>query len=206
MLRFMAEAFSLGLSTGPYCLTACAPLMVPFMLADGRGTWRGNFLLLLEFVGGRLAAYLVFGLAAGAVGAAFAGRLPPRLLHAAVLVSGLLMLLVMVLKTMPQASFCAWALRSRGLKRLPFAFGFIVGINLCPPFVAGLVQVVQLASIWYGAAYFLAFFAGTSLYMIPFFAVVPFAFMKRLQEIGALTCGLTGLWFVGLGLYGLFRG
>ncbi|MEI8190624.1 MAG: hypothetical protein WCI75_13010, partial [candidate division NC10 bacterium] len=62
------------------------------------------------------------------------------------------------------------------------------------------------ASLWYGMAYFLAFFAGTSLYMAPFFAVVPFAFMKRVQEIGALTCGLTGLWFTGLGLYGLFRG
>ncbi|MBI5245233.1 MAG: sulfite exporter TauE/SafE family protein [Elusimicrobia bacterium] len=206
MTRFLAEGFSLGLSTGPYCLSACAPLLVPFMLADGRGTWRGNALLLAEFIAGRLAAYLLFGLAAGAIGSAFAGRLPPRLLYAAMAFSGLLMLAIMALKTAPQLSLCAWALRSRGLKRLPFALGFVVGVNVCPPFVAGLAQALRLASPSAGASYFLAFFIGTTLYMLPLFAIVPLAFMKRLQDIGAIACGLTGLWFTGLGLHGLFKG
>jgi len=200
----LAEAFSLGLSTGPYCLTSCAPLLVPFMLADGRG-WRGNALLLAEFVAGRLAAYLLFGALAGALGSAFAGRLPPKLLSAALLVSGLLLLAVLALKTAPKLPLCAWAMRAKGVQRLPFVLGFLVGINICPPFAAGLVRVLELGGAAQGLAYFSAFFAGTTLYLVPLFAVVPLAFVQRLQSAGALACGLSGLWFAGLGIFGLIR-
>jgi sulfite exporter TauE/SafE len=201
----LGEAFSLGLSTGPYCLTSCAPLLVPFLMAEGRGGWGGGARLLGEFIAGRLAAYLLFGLAAGALGAAAGGRLPPKALHAAVLCSGLFMLAVLALKTAPHLRLCAWAMRTKSVRRLPFVLGFLVGINICPPFVAGLLRVLGLGGALQGAAYFAAFFAGTTLYLVPLFAVVPFAFIRRLQNIGALACGLTGLWFTGMGLYGLMQ-
>lgn len=204
MSALFAEAFALGLSTGPYCLSSCAPLLVPYMLADGRG-WKGSALLLAEFVLGRLAAYLLFGALAGALGSAFAGRLPPRLLSLALLVSGLLLLAALALKAAPKLPLCAWAMRSKSAQRLPFVLGFLVGINVCPPFAAGLVRVLELGGALRGLAYFAAFFAGTTLYLLPLFAVVPLGVHERLRNAGVLACGLSGLWFAGLGLLGLLR-
>ena len=59
MTALLAEGFGLGLSTGLYCLGACAPLFVPYLLAEGGG-WRPQLRALVEFMAGRLAAYLLF--------------------------------------------------------------------------------------------------------------------------------------------------
>ncbi len=206
MTRIWLEGFGLGLSTGPYCFTACAPLLVPYLFAEGRLRWRGNLLLLAEFMGGRLAAYLLAGAAAGLVGSRVSGHLPPGLLNGAILVSGLLMLAVAAFKTAPRLSACATAARSSWARRIPFVLGFIIGINLCPPFVAGLTRVLQLGGPGLGAGYFASFFIGTSLYLLPVLVAVPLTSHKRTQFIGSLACGLTGLWFTILGAAGLFGG
>ncbi len=215
------EGFGLGIATGPYCFTACAPLLVPYLMAEGRQVWKGNFLLLLEFMAGRLAAYLLIGAMAGLVGTRFSGQLPQGLLSAAILVSGVLMLLVAAMKLMPRQNsgenraarfwsaaplaLCHWASGSRWVRRIPFVLGFVVGVNLCPPFVAGLMRVLQQGHPGWGAAYFAAFFVGTSLYLLPVMALVPVVFQKRASFVGSLACALTGLWFTVLGAAGLLR-
>jgi len=203
LTRLLAEGFTLGLSTGTYCLTACAPILVPYMLTDQRAGWKGNALLLAEFMGGRLAAYLLFGFAAGLTGAKLIGHLPSWTMHAALLVSGLLMLSYLFVKAAPGSKLCAVAWVSKGIKRLPFALGFALGINLCPPFVAGLVRVLALGSAYLGTLYFAAFFVGTSLYLVPLALAAPLLSHKRLQFIGALSGALAGLWFTASGIVGL---
>ena len=76
------EGFFLGLSTGLYCLGACAPVFVPYLLAEGSGG-RFQARAVAEFMAGRLAAYLLFAVAVGALGARFQG-LSPRLVGAVV--------------------------------------------------------------------------------------------------------------------------
>jgi len=49
------EGALLGLSTGFYCLTACLPLLAPYLLAEGKALWRENFKILMQFLGGRQA-------------------------------------------------------------------------------------------------------------------------------------------------------
>jgi sulfite exporter TauE/SafE len=200
----LAEGFALGLSTGPYCLTACAPLLVPYMLAEKRTGWRGNIALLAEFMGGRLIAYLLFGVAAGWLGAKVAGHLPPRATSAAILASGLLMLFYLFAKNAPGSQWCAARWVSQGIRHLPLVLGFILGINLCPPFVAGLVRVLSLGSALLGMVYFAAFFVGTSLYVMPLAAATPWVGQKRLQFVGTLACALAGVWFTASGLIGLW--
>ena len=203
LTRLLIEGFTLGLSTGPYCLTACAPLVIPYMLAEQRTGWRGNILLLAEFLGGRLVAYLIFGFAAGLAGEKLHGHLPSWMIPLALLVSGLLMLFYLMIKAAPSSKLCAAAWVSKGIQRLPFALGFALGMNLCPPFVTGLVRVLALGTALLGTLYFAAFFVGTSLYLLPLTLATPFLSQKRMGFIGTLSGALAGLWFTASGLFGL---
>lgn len=200
MTGLLAEGFSLGLATGVYCLGACGPILAPYLLAEGAEGAAAHGRMLAEFLAGRLAAYLAFAVAVSLWGARHPSAGSGPLAAAGLLVSGLLMLVYAVVKNAPRLSFCAPLARSRALRRLPAALGFLVGINVCPPFAAGLVRLLSLSGPLAAAAYFAAFFAGTTIYMLPFMACAPLARWQRLRTIAALASGLSGLWFAGLGL------
>ncbi len=196
----------LGLATGPYCLTACAPMLVPYVLASVEGRRRRGLLTLGEFLTGRFLAYVLFGAAAGFFSGRFSGTLPARGVAAAVFGAGVLMLLYSLPKTFPTVRMCAHMNAFPGLRRLPLALGFLAGINICPPFLAGVARVLESGSAGFGGVYFAAFFAGTSVYLLPLAAALPFTHIKRLQSIGTLACGVAGLWFMGTGVVGLLKG
>lgn len=204
MISYLIEGFALGISTGPYCFSACSPMLVPYLLADSRSNWKGNIKLLLEFVMGRLVAYLLFGTVAGMIAKEFSGQIPPIIIKGSVLLSGFLMLAYFLYKKFPHLSFCKIVLKPEWSNRFPFILGFLIGINLCPPFVTGLIRVFESGSVEFGIIYFAAFFFGTTLFLIPLIALVPFVLTKRLQFIGELTCAFTSLWFIGIGMAGLF--
>ena len=87
-------------------------------------------------------------------------------------------------------------------KRLPLALGFVTGINICPPFAAGFLRLMELADIVKGFVYFIGFFASTSLFISPVLLGTPWL-GRRANEIGRLTLLLAGLWYIVLGLQGL---
>ena len=53
-----AEAFLLGISSGPVCLASCSPVLLPVLAAE-RQPARGTGIVLGKFLAGRLAGYLV---------------------------------------------------------------------------------------------------------------------------------------------------
>lgn len=198
MLGLAAEGFSLGLSTGLYCLGACAPLFVPYLLAESRG-WSRQVFVLAQFMAGRLAAYLLFGAAAGWAGARFQG--PPFWAEGpGIFLSGLALLLFGLAQNAPRLRACLPPSFTKTLGGIPFLLGFLLGINICPPFIAGLIRLFALKSAALGALYFAAFFAGTTLYMLPLAATVPLSRLARLKNIAAVASLLSGLWFMSLGL------
>ena len=79
---------------------------------------------------------------------------------------------------------------------MPFALGFLTGINVCPPFLTGLVVVLDLGSALSGAVFFAAFFAATSLYLLPALGVWPWLSSARAQGVGRLALFLAGLWYL----------
>ena len=159
--------------------------------------------MLAEFMMGRFAAYLVFAVAVTSFGARHPGFSSKPMIAVGLLVSGLLMLVYSLMRNAPRLSFCAPLAGSAALRRLPLAFGFLVGINVCPPFAAGLLRLLSLGGPAAGAAYFTAFFAGTTVYMLPFLAAAPLARWERLRSVAALASGLAGLWFAALGAFRL---
>jgi sulfite exporter TauE/SafE len=51
------QGFVLGLSSGTVCAAYCAPVLVPYLLGEGRGILQ-NFVALIQFLLGRLLGYL----------------------------------------------------------------------------------------------------------------------------------------------------
>jgi len=67
----------LGLSNGLVCLAYCAPVLVPYMLGEGKGVFR-NISLTAQFLGGRLLGYLIFGIIAWGINKRVLGTLGYR--------------------------------------------------------------------------------------------------------------------------------
>jgi len=204
MPAIFLEGALLGLSTGLYCLTACLPLLAPYLMAEGKALWRENLKILFQFLGGRLAAYLLFAVLASLAGQAGKNSMPPWLLPAATAACGLIMIVLAAFRISTGASACLLKTDLNPFfRRLPMAMGFLTGINICPPFAAGFLRLLELADIPRGIAYFCGFFCSTSLFVSPVLLGTPWL-GARANEIGRLALLLAGLWYTALGLKGLF--
>lgn len=134
--KLILAGAELGLAAGAGCLAFCAPVAGAAMLASGERGGRGGARSLGSFLLGRLAGYLVFGSAAGALGRMVAWDPgSPVALAAGVLLAAAL------IATGFAAGRSAWfelrlcpAAGAR-LSRLPLALGFLSGLNVCPAFV-----------------------------------------------------------------------
>jgi len=200
-----SEGFLLGLSTGFYCLASCLPLLAPYLMAEGKAAWKFNFYIFLQFLGGRFAAYMLFALLASLAGKAGQYALPSWLLPASMAGCGGLMAFLAVSRVSVKGGPCflkkdlnPW------FSRLPLVLGFVTGINICPPFAAGFIRLLELADVPKGFAYFGGFFAATSLFISPVLLGTPWL-GRRANEIGRLTLLIAGLWYLALGLSGLFK-
>lgn len=186
-----------GLSVGAFCLAYCFPFMSVFFVAEERSP-KKNFFALLEFLAGRLAGYLCFGLLVGYLGEKF----DPRWLRLATDISFLvlsLILLFYLLGLVREKSLCHTPKFLKG--RSPAFMGFFMGINLCPPFLLSVTYVFSQHSPLYGMLYFALFFLASSVYFLP---VVFLGLASRAQEfrIVARVSGflVAGIFFI----YGIY--
>jgi len=203
MPALFSEGFLLGLSTGAYCLASCLPVLAPYLLAGGDRNWRGNFLIFAEFLAGRFIAYTLFALGAALLGKVSGPYLPQGALAGGMVLTALFMFYFLFSGRLKKHAPCLAALPAAWAeKRIPFLLGFLTGINICPPFAAGLFRLMGLADVLKGLCYFGGFFSATSLFMLP--ALTPTPFMdRRLKNIGRMTLFLAALWYFFLGLRGL---
>lgn len=202
MIRMIAEGWLLGLSTGPYCLGACMPFMIPYLFAEGQSTWGGNLKIIGEFLLGRFLAYLLFGALVGWIGELLQPYLSQRIASAALGATAALMLLYALVKSLPQWTVCAWmSRRLRGIS-MPVVLGFLIGINVCPPFLIAVARLLQVGGLASGVIFFLGFFAGTSLYTLPLLGVSPLTQQVRFQHIGTLSAILVGSWYLIMAFFG----
>ncbi|MCM8770986.1 MAG: sulfite exporter TauE/SafE family protein [Candidatus Omnitrophica bacterium] len=199
------EGFVLGLSTAGYCLGACMPFLVPYLLAEARPSAWANLKYILEFLFGRLLAYIIFASVMSVLGKNFQGLVFAKVLAIAMIISAFLMLAFAGVKNFPQLHFCAKISKNRFFIRIPFFLGFLVGINICPPFMVGMIRLLELARVVKGLVYFLGFFLGTALYTLPLLSVTWLAKIKRLQNIGVLAAFITGGWFLIIGVFSLIK-
>ncbi|MBN1585872.1 MAG: sulfite exporter TauE/SafE family protein [Candidatus Omnitrophica bacterium] len=204
MTQLIAEGWALGLSTGPYCFGACVPFVVPYLFAEGLGTWRANIRVIGEFLLGRLLAYATFGMFVGWLGQSMQPHLSERVTSWALLGTALIMIIYAFNQSLPRLKFCEKFLSGKKLARMPLILGILIGINVCPPFVVGVARLLQVGGISAGLVFFLGFFVGTSLYVIPLIGLSPFTQMERLRSIGTWSALLVGTYFLVSSISALF--
>jgi sulfite exporter TauE/SafE len=192
------QGFLLGLSTGVFCLGHCAPVLVPYVLAETRPRLGMSLGLVGQFLLGRLAACILFGLAAGYLGVWVGGSLPRWVIALSLVVLSLLLILYALAQSLPRPGLCSFV---RGHSaRMPLVLGFLTGITPCPPFLLATAYVFEGADPLGGVLLFVAFFLGTSLYMLPLAFVGLLSRYEQIREVARLTAIIVGLVFLVMGL------
>lgn len=195
-----ARAFVLGLSTGLLCLGTCAPVLLPVLLAEERKGAAARLAPFLQFVAGRLAAYLLVGLAAGAAGGLLQGRFPPGLAGIPYIGIGLMMILFGLVRGFPGLALCRRLGPLLGRARTPLVLGLFMGFNLCPPFLAALTDVIAAGRPGYGLVFFAVFFLVTSVFLLPLAGAGGLARDPVLRVIAQLAAVIAGVLYLSLGL------
>lgn len=223
------DGFLLGLSNGITCVASCAPVMIPLFLGQGRRVQQNGWLL-AQFLFGRLAGYLLFGLLAW-----FTGRLlfqnsgPSGWVYgSAYLLMGVLLLLYglgefvklprpLALSVGAGADMTDLSRSNRHLgcpvpprqvrqwldfapELFPLALGFLTGLNLCLPFIAAFTGAIGQASMAASVLFFAAFFAGTSVFFLPIPFVGAFRRVQALRTIGKLAAIFVALYYLYTGV------
>lgn len=190
-MQTLTAGFLAGLSVGVYCLGTCLPVFVPYLLSKER-TPKSSFRIVLEFSLGRLLGYLTFGLALGWLGEQITNLTIHKLVALGNIWTGLLMILYS-LGTIDK-KFCSF-LPFQKIKWI-FLLGFLTGVNICPPFLASLTYVFNLQGAFAAVLYFLMFFLGTSVYIVPAALLGVFTRFAWMQKLARVSGVLVGLYFV----------
>ncbi len=194
------RGFLLGLSSGTVCLAYCAPVVIPYLLGEGR-TIKGNYRILGLFLIGRLSGYLIFALLAWALGL-FLGEYQlyrEMFFGTSYIVLGVFLIHYCFRKP---KGFCAAEYYKGFLKNfcsenrvLPVFLGFLTGINLCPPFLLAFTGAASTVDLFGALAFFGSFFLGTLVFFVPIPLV---GFLKRNEIsrfIGKTAAGMIGSYY-----------
>ncbi len=197
-----SSGFLLGLGTGAVCLAYCGPVIVPFIMGEGK-TISGNMVSLALFLTGRLLAYLLIGLLVGLLGNTLLQNFAGKTVFLGVLYI-ILALLLIVYGFFRVREVClghrAVDLNKHFGNRFPLIVpvfgGLVTGVNLCPPLLLAITNAMETGKLGSSLIFFFMFFLGTTLYFIP----VPFiGFFRRhqvLRIIGKFAAILAGLLYL----------
>lgn len=201
-----ADGFLLGLSTGVFCISSCAPLIFPFLFSVKQKNAKGNAAMVSLFLAGRLLGYLAAGFILGSLGSFAAGFLDPGVSRTFTRISypvaGLFMIAAALLLNFPEHKFCKAYSKVYSSGRNSLILGLVTGFSLCPPFFAAAARVFGQQSSLQGMFYFFLFFLGTSVYFLPLFGI---HFLKKhldkvrmFSRVAMLLIGIYYLVFLGI--------
>ncbi|MEO0130275.1 MAG: sulfite exporter TauE/SafE family protein [candidate division WOR-3 bacterium] len=204
-LGFFIKPILLGLANGYFCFGYCFPVVFPYFLSIEN--LKKSIKLIFYFLLGRLIGYLLFGLLFSLLGKSlfslptFQNFLIPLLY---IFISFLLISYGIVF-SFPHISFCQILKREFHSNFYLFFIGLIMGINLCPPFLLSLINVIEMAEVIKGILFFLLFFLATSIYFFPliFFSYLTrYKIMKIISQVSAI---FAGGYFLFKGIKGLLK-
>jgi len=180
----------LGLATGIFCLSYCAPIYLPQLMAQ-KNKYQG-WSVFFKFNLGRLIAYAIFGAVFAWLGAQFHVQFLQNFARWIIIILSILLILYGLGLTLPKLRWCAWTKKIQ----LPFISGFLLGINICPPFLLALTYNFQLGGILNGIAFFIMFFLGTTVYLIPITFLGYFSNIKWIRQAGRIAAIAVGIIFL----------
>lgn len=193
----------LGLSLGIYCFIYCIPFIAPFIVSEKRKS-REDINVILKFIFGRFIGYIAFGAVFGYLGEKISSMTLNVVLNAAMmLLSIILVLHVLGLAKSLRFSWCIKIKKHNS--KLPVLMGFLMGINVCPPFLMSLTYVFTLHSMLKGIIYFIMFFIGTTLYFLPLVFLGHLNKLKEFQKVGRISGLIVGTLLFFYGFYRIIK-
>lgn len=206
----MMQGFLLGLANGTTCLAYCIPVLVPFLLQEGRNV-RQNLGTMGKFLGGRLGGYVVFGLLAWATGNMLvaAAKHQGLVIGTAYVGLSVLLLVAVLRKPVPAPGACAFkgaqVTFSRWPALLPVGMGFLAGLRICPPLLLAFADAANTGTLAGSLMLFLAFFLGSSIYFIPLSFLGAVARIADLRIVGRFAAVIVAVYYLFSGIL-LFAG
>jgi hypothetical protein len=201
------EALALGLASGPACIAACGPVLVPSLLTERAG-FRTHARYLSVFLASRLVGYMIFAVVAWELGALVS--LPPaqRLLLMGVVY--LLLACVLLWYAVSARRSCAQPCadsklvqiaesRNRGVAGAA-TLGLLTGLNLCPPFLVAGIRAAQLGSMAAALLFFAVFFLGTSIWFVPFVGLGCIVRNQAVITVARMAMALIALYYLSMGI------
>jgi len=205
--------------------------MGSFLAAEDR-PFRKNTGLVLKFLGGRLAGYLCFGIVLGYLGEKFDSRWLRLVTDISFIFLSILLLLYLTGLSTGVKVFMSLSFPRKRESRTgsptktfgddniiehkkdnacvqersnPCIMGFLMGLNLCPPFLLSMAYVLSRHSILYGAVYFALFFLSSSIYFLPLVFIGGLSKAAEFRKLARWSGFVVGILFLVYGIYSIFH-
>jgi len=200
-IAFILQPVLVGLSLGAFCLSYCFPFLATFMASEARGL-KDNSKLIVRFIFGRFLGYILFGFIFGFLGEKLQSPFLTLITDLSLILISIILILYLCGLLKEKKGICA---SQKFQNHDAMLMGFLMGINICPPFLLSLPYVFSLHSTWLGVVYFLIFFLASSIYFLPMIFVGMLGKIKEFQIVARLSGFICAGIFIFYGGYSIFR-
>lgn len=211
----MEMALLLGLTSGGACLATCGPLVAAFLAAE-RITVKQSAALLTVFLSGRLLGYGGWAVVSWLLGQALLQNPTGLTIFAiaAVALGGWLIYYGISRPHGPSHESCLASslkpLASPMISRQAFfrsgVWGFLSGLQVCPPFLAAIMGAAQTGSLGGSLLFFLLFYLGTGVWFTPFPFIGTLARFPQFAQVARFVTLPLGAYFIYSGVFSIVGG
>jgi sulfite exporter TauE/SafE len=201
MKEIILQPILLGLSSGIFCMSYCFPFLAPFVVLEERKL-KEDFKVVLKFIFGRFFGYLLFGAFFGYLGEKITNKTVDLFFFFALAGLSFLLILYSFGLIREKRGIC---LSPKFKKTTPFLMGFLMGINVCPPFLMAINYAFLLHKFFEGILFFLLFFLATTTYFLP---IAFLGFLNKIKEfrmVAKISGILVGLMFLFYSFYRIIK-
>jgi len=200
-IAFILQPVLTGLSLGAFCLSYCFPFLATFMASTPRNV-KNNSLLILRFMFGRLLGYLIFGFIFGYLGEKLQSPFLTLMTDLSLILISMILILHLCGLLKEKKTGCP---SQQSQENNAVTMGFLMGLNICPPFLLSLPYVFSLHSTGLGIIYFLIFFLASSVYFLPMIFVGMLGAIKEFQIVARLSGFICAGIFIFYGGYSIIK-
>ncbi len=200
MFESLSAGLSLGLATGLTCLASCGPVYGVYLLGEKRTGFQALWVI-LKLNAGRFIAYAMFGALIGQLG----GVIPASVRTPIVLFGYLLFSVYLLLSVVRVRKTCSGCQTGKLLKitRSAFLLGLLTGFSICPAFLIAVTSAFNTSGPIRGMMLFIGFFAGTTVYMLPFAVFGLLTAKDWVTKAARVIAVIVAIYFGAIGIRGL---
>lgn len=196
-LEPLIRGVALGLATGTACLVSCGPVYGAYLLSEKRSGFE-SLRVILELNLGRFISYAAFGALFGLLGGSI-----PLSVRAPLAATGYILfsiyLLLSVVRTRKTCGGCSTSRLTR-ITRSPVLLGVFTGFSVCPSFLIAVTSAFESSGPLSGALLFTGFFAGTTVYMLPFAVLGLFTRKAWFTTAARILAVIVSVYFLAVGV------